>query len=217
MILPVIPACSVHRMLNVPFVLNVRVTVEFVVTGMSVTPEPEPNRTSCAMAVKTNVTTPPAATVTACGSNDVSGMLICADVGAGPAPPPETFATAMVRVALNPPDVAVTIALPTDTPVITPADDPTVSTDVFDEVHENVAGTVLPDALRAEASSVAEAPTTTEVVLPPIDTLAMTVLLVLAFPGEVGELPPPPPQALIPGIRATASSSRVRPDLGGMV
>jgi hypothetical protein len=64
--------------------------------------------------------------------------------------------------------------------------------------------------LRADASSVAEEPTGTDTVFPPIETLAMTVLLLVepVVPGEVGELPPPPPHALMPASRITGSSRR---------
>ena len=56
-------------------------------------------------------------------------------------------------------------------------------------------------------------------VLPPIDTLAMTLLLLVVpvLLGDVEELLPPPPHALMPAISVAANNRRARPDLGGRV
>jgi hypothetical protein len=114
---------------------------------------------------------PPCAMVTAFGSNDSPGMVICALAGGG-APPPPGFVTLMTRVPLKPPALAVIVVLPTATPVTTPVDEPTVAIAKFDDAHAMVVLTVVPAELRAAADSATDAPTATDVALPLIETLA---------------------------------------------
>lgn len=168
--LPLIPTWMVHWMLNVPFVLKVRVIVVFWLLPISATPLPALKTTLCVIAVNTKLTVPPCASVTAFGSNDVPGMLIVADVaGGGGVPGAETVIT---RVPLTPPAEAEIVATPAATPVTTPVLLPTVAIAVFDDDHEIVDETTVPAEFSAEALRVMLDPTATDVAFPVIDTLA---------------------------------------------
>ena len=102
------------------------------------------------------------------------------------------------------------VALPTATPVTTPVDAPTVATALLFDDQANVAPTAVPNALRAAALSCTEAPTATDVVFPLIETLAMVCEPVFVLPGEVGESPPPPPQATIAIASVEEVNARAR-------